>query len=378
MKLADEKRALQEISSTKKSRRAVEGFQADQENIEADRQKIEELRKELDDPVSKAVSERYDAIKAELDELKKESEEAYAGRSKLFEERDSIQSQLKALFDEKRESGQRYRDANDRYWNKVNEDRARRAEKARAQRAAEEAQKKKDIAERLLEDAQAPAFQPQIEDCQTLIDFFSGKHSGNVAYKSTPLTTKTEVAGVPKLELRQVEAQPEGVIIRKKKGDEQDAYFVGSKSKGKGKKGPKTNGSVQDGAATPTSPTPANSSLNVPLPTLSALLSLSIPPPAANTDVPRVIEDLNTKKAWFEANQARVTSENIAKATAEIQRLTKGDATSDLDPSNVGGESPTEPASTPQTGITAAPVSTEMVVDKLEVVQDDEAAKASP
>jgi len=371
MKIADEKRALQEISSTKKSRRTVEGFQADQENIEADRQKIEELRKELDDPASKAVSERYDAIKAELDELKKESDEAYAGRSKLFEERDSIQSQLKALFDEKRESGQRYRDANDRYWTKVNEDRARRAEKARAQRAAEEAQKKKDVAERLLEEAQAPAFQAQIEDCQTLIDFFSGKHSGNVAYKSTPLTTKTEVAGVPKLELRQVEAQPEGVIVRKKKGDEQDAYFVGGKSKSKGKKGPKTNGSVQDGAATPTSPISANSSLNVPLPTLSALLSLSIPPPAANTDVPRIIEDLNTKKAWFEANQARVTSENIAKATAEIQRLSKGDATSDLDPSNFGGESPAEPTSTPQTGVTAAPVSTEIVIDKLEVVQED-------
>lgn len=380
MKLADEKRALHEISSTKKSRRAVEGFQADQETIEADRQKIEELRKELDDPVSKAVSERYDAIKAELDELKKESDEAYAGRSKLFEERDSIQSQLKALFDEKRESGQRYRDANDRYWNKVNEDRARRAEKARAQRAAEEAQKKKDIAERLLEEAQAPAFQAQIEDCQTLIDFFSGKHSGNIAYKSTPLTTKTEVAGVPKLELRQVEAQVEGVIVRKKKGDEQDAYFVGgkSKSKSKSKKGSKVNGSGQDGAATPTSPTSANSSLNVPLPTLSALLSLSIPPPAANTDVPRIIEDLNTKKTWFEANQARVTSENIAKATAEIQRLTKGDATSDLDPSNFGGESPAEPTSTPQTGVTAAPVSSELVVDKLEVAQEDDAAKASP
>jgi hypothetical protein len=40
--------------------------------------------------------------------------------------------------------------------------------------------------------------------------------------------------------------------------------------------------------------------------------------------VPRVVEDLKTKKAWFEANQARVTAEAIAKAEAEIQRLTKG------------------------------------------------------
>lgn len=370
------KRALQDISSSKKSRRIVEGFQANQENIEADRQKIKELQKELDDPVSKAVSERYDAIRAELDELKKESDAAYAGRSKLFEERDNIQSQLDALFDEKRESVQRFREAGDRYWQKVNEDRARRAEKARAQRAAEEAQRKKDIAERLLEEAQVPAFQAQIEDCQTLIDFFSGKNTANVTYKSPLLTTKTEVAGVPKLELRQVETEPEGVIIRKKKGEGDDDYFVGGKNKNKGKKGPKANGSAQDGGTTPTSPTPANSSLNVPLSTLSALLSLSIPPPAAaNSDVSRVIEDLKTKKAWFEANQARVTTENIAKATAEIERLTMGDATSEC---NTVNESPAEPASTPQSGVTAAAVSSNIVVDKLEVVQEDMAARESP
>jgi hypothetical protein len=378
MKLADEKRALQDISSSKKSRRIVEGFQADQESIEADRQKIKELQKELDDPVSKAASERYDAIKAELDELKKESDAAYAGRSKLFEERDDIQSQLNVLFDEKRESAQRFREAGDRYWNKVNEDRARRAEKARAQRAAEEAQRKKDIAERILEEAQAPAFQAQIEDCQTLIDFFSGKNTANVTYKSTLLTTKTEVAGVPKLELRQVETQPEGVIIRKKKGEGEDDYFVGVKNKNKGKKGPKTNGSAQDGGITPTSPTSANSSHNIPLSTLSALLSLSIPPPAANNDVSRVIDDLNIKKAWFEANQANVTAENIAKATAEIQRLTKRDATSEWNPTNEESGSPAEPASTLQTGVTAAAVVSEIVVDKLEVVQEDMAARESP
>jgi hypothetical protein len=378
MKLADEKRALQDISSSKKSRRIVEGFQADQESIEADRQKIKELQKELDDPVSKAASERYDAIKAELDELKKESDAAYAGRSKLFEERDDIQSQLNVLFDEKRESAQRFREAGDRYWNKVNEDRARRAEKARAQRAAEEAQRKKDIAERILEEAQAPAFQAQIEDCQTLIDFFSGKNTANVTYKSTLLTTKTEVAGVPKLELRQVETQPEGVIIRKKKGEGEDDYFVGVKNKNKGKKGPKTNGSAQDGGITPTSPTSANSSHNIPFSTLSALLSLSIPPPAANNDVSRVIDDLNIKKAWFEANQANVTAENIAKATAEIQRLTKRDATSEWNPTNEESGSPAEPASTLQTGVTAAAVVSEIVVDKLEVVQEDMAARESP
>ena len=326
MKLADEKRALQEISTCKRSRRTVEGFEAEHSFIEAERQKIAELRTELDDPASKQVSERYDSIKAELDELKKESDEAYAGRSKLFEERDDIQNQLQAAFNRKRESSQLFRETNDRYWTKVNDDRARRAERARAQRVAEELQKKQEIAERLREEAQSPAFQAQIEDCQTLIDYFTGKSTGNITYKSTPLAVRPEVAGVPKLELRRVEESPEGLVVHKKKGDEEDAYFVSNK-KNKTKKGSSRNGT---GRTTPTTPTNVNTSLNVPLPTLAALLSLSIPPPASNLDLPRLIEDLNTKKVWFEANQARVTAENIAKAEADILRLTshKGDSSS--------------------------------------------------
>jgi len=370
MKLAEEKRALQEISSFKRNRRLVEGFQTDQEAIDADRAKVDEIRKELDDPVSKAASERYDAIRAELDEIKKEGDEAYAGRSKLFEERDNIQNELNKLFNAKRESSQSYREANDRYWNKVNEDRARRAEKARLQRATEEAEKKKEIAERLLEEAQSPAFQAQIEDCQTLIDYFSGKNTGNVSFKSiTPLYTRSEVAGVPKLEIRKVEEAPEGLVARKKKGEEETNYFVANKKPkaNNNKKGTKPNTVAQEDSPKPAASS-ASATLNVPLPTLSALLSLSIPPPASQADVPRVVEDLTTKKTWFEANQARQTEENVAKAQKEIQRLGAKD---DIVPPNGNGEDPAEPVPTPHTGALAEPVSSDEVVDKLEEVVEE-------
>ncbi|KAF8913906.1 hypothetical protein CPB84DRAFT_1699240 [Gymnopilus junonius] len=374
MKLADEKRALQEISFTKKNRKVVEGFQADQESIEADRQKIEEIRKKLDDPAAKAISERFDAIKVELDQLKKEGDEAYAGRAKLFEERDNIQGQLKTLFDEKRQSVQHFREANDRYWTKVNEDRARRAERARAQRAAEEAQKKKEHAERLLDEAQIPAFQAQIEDCQTLTDYLSGKSTGNAAYKSTPAAEKAEVAGVPKLELRKVEEAPEGLVVRKKKGEEEEAYFVASKGKGKNKK---TVAKANGASSGETKDAVHKDLLNVPLPTLSALLSLSIPPPASSADVPRVIEDLNTKKAWFEANQARVTAENIAKAKAEIERLSQADPVPEVKPPNGSGENPAEPTPTPAVGADSVAVSSEAVDSKLEAVEEESKESSS-
>jgi hypothetical protein len=375
MKLAEEKRALQDISTAKRSRRVVEGFQKEQESIDADREKVEELRKQHDDPAAKAISERFNTIKAELDALKKESDEAYAGRNKLFEERDKVQNQLNALFNEKREHQHRFREANDRYYTKLNEDRARRAEKARAQRAAEEAAKKKDIAERLLEEAQVPAFQAQIEDCQTLIDYFSGK-STTATLSSASLTPKAEVAGVPKLEIRQVEAAPEGAIIRKKKAEEDNTYFVASKTKGKAKKGSKT--TTPAGDATPPSAPAAPASLHVPLATLSALLALSIPPPASNADVPRLVEDLNTKKAWFEANQARVTADNIAKAQAEITRLNKSEVPcDDINPPNGSGENPPEPTPTPKVGEISAPVPSEAIVDKLEEVKEEEGAEGA-
>ncbi|KAF8076396.1 hypothetical protein FPV67DRAFT_1573622 [Lyophyllum atratum] len=371
MKLVDEKRALQEISTSKRNRRIVESFQADQESIEADRATLEELRKQIEDPEAKALSDRYDTIKAELNEIQKEGDEAYAGRSKLFAERDNIQAQLNTLFNQKRESAHQFRESNDRYWNKVNEDRARRAEKARTQRAAEEAQKKQEIAERLREEAEIPAFQAQIEDCQTLIDFLSGKNTGNVTFKSAPLFARTEVAGVPKLEIRQVEAAPEGSIVRQKKNVDEESYFVGGKGKGKGKRGASK---AADPNAPPASPSTANAPLNLPLPTLSALLSLSISPPASAADVPRVVEDLTTKKIWFEANQARVTAENVAKAESDIKRLTKDVQSSDVPPV-AGGEYPKEPTPTPQVGDVPVPEPPiPAALEKVDTVLEQEAA----
>ncbi|RPD67132.1 hypothetical protein L226DRAFT_608374 [Lentinus tigrinus ALCF2SS1-7] len=374
LKLVDEKRALQEISQCKRSRRIVEGFQTEQEAIEAERAKADELRKELDDPEAKAASERYEAIKAELDELKKEGDEAYASRSKLMDERAAIQAQLDELYNRKRESAQNYKDANDKFYTKLNEDRARRVERQRAERAAQEEAKKKEIADRLREEAEVPAFQAQIEDCQTLIDHFSGKSSAATLSHQKPLTEKTDVAGVPKLDIRKVEAAPEGVVVRKKKGEEEDAYFVAGGGKKKGKKGHAKHSTPAETNGTEA----AGGQLHVPLPTLTALLSLSIPPPTSTADVPRVIEDLKTKKAWFEANQARVTAENKAKAEAEIRKLIGKSAdvevpSSEGIPPNGGAERPAEPAPTPavESGLSLG-VPTEPVDKELESVQEQE------
>ena len=369
MKLGDEKRALQEISHTKRIRRTVESFQAESDAIEADRAAVDNLKKQLDDPEAKALSDRYDSIKAQLDEIKKEEDELYANRSKLFDERNGLQEQIDALRRELRESTARFREANDRFYAKLNEDRARRAERARAQREADEEEKRKTRALQLREEASQPAFQVQIEDCQTLIDYFSGKPTTAVVS-----TAKSADYTEPKQDIRKVEAAPDNFVLRKKKGDDEEAYFVGGGkgNKGKGKKGPKANGAANAEAAPSSS-----STVNVPFATLSALLSLSIPPPSSQADVPRVVEDLKTKKAWFEANQARVTAEAIAKAEAEIERLTRGKGDSrDKSPKD---EPPNDddPWATPEVALTTEITDeqpSDIIPGEPEVVQETEAS----
>lgn len=290
MKLGDEKRALQEISSLKRSRKTVEGFQAEQAAIDAERARADELRQQLDDPEAKAISERFDTIRAELDELKKESDETFAGRNKLYDERNALSAELDALYTRKRESAQKHREAGDRYWQKVNEERARRAERLKAQRLAEEEEKRRQVAERLLEEARIPAFQSKIEDCQTLIGYLSARIAGGPAPVPAPTSLSTAQqalpAGVAKLEFRQVEQDVGGSLVqRKKKGEDEEAYFVGGKGRG-GRRGAGKGAAARE--------------LNLPLPTLSALMELAIPPPASAADLPRAVEDLKTKKAWFE------------------------------------------------------------------------------
>lgn len=318
LKLGDEKRAIQEISATRRLRRTVEGFQAEQAAIDHEKEKEEQLRAQLDDPEAKAISERYEKLKAEFDELKREGDEAASNRNKLFDERNYLQGEVDTLWGLKKESHQRFKDANDRHWKRAKEEQAKRAERMRQQRAAEEQQKKLDLVERLRDEASSPAYQIEIQDCQTLIDAFSkGTNSEVPAVTSAAERRRApDLAGVPQLDIRKVEA-PTNMVARKKKGEEEEAYFVAGKGK-KSKKGAKSNGQNSPALSTPST---SSSHFQIPLPTLTALLSLSIPPPASKDEIPRVVEDLKTKKAWFEANQELETKEQIAKAEVDIERI---------------------------------------------------------
>lgn len=206
-------------------------------------------------------------------------------------------------------------------------DRARKAEKFKADRKAADDAKRLETATKLLDDAKVPAFQAEIEDCTTIINFLSGTSTATPASVSQPLYEKKAVAGVQKLEGRKVDSSDlEGLVIRKKKGDDDEDLFGGFSKKNKGGNAKKGSSGVSTpkSTATPPAEKAPDAKLNLPFSILSSILALSIPPPVSSADVARTIENLKTKKAWFEGNQAVRTRENIAKAEKEIARLEGG------------------------------------------------------
>ncbi|GAC93941.1 nuclear segregation protein [Pseudozyma hubeiensis SY62] len=320
MKLVEEKKALSEISQLKKNRKVVENFDTIQASIDADRSKVDQLKSTLDSPEAKALNKRYDEIKAELDSIQAEQDKQAGSRGKLLDQRTQLSAQLDSLYQTRRDRQAAFRAANDTFYAKLNQEREKRLAKQREERAAVEAEKKKEHAAQLREEAAMPAFAKEIEDCDVLINYFSKGTGGGAQEK--PEVAKAAVGGKA-LNLRQVNSDamvPKGAVLRQKNEDE-ETYFAGNaknrKSKGRANKRGTPLDLSADGADADENATAAAGSgegkLNVPLGTLSALLALSIPPPANASDVGRVVENLKLKRQYFTSNQARVTKENIEK-----------------------------------------------------------------
>ncbi|OCF37100.1 nuclear segregation protein Bfr1 [Kwoniella heveanensis CBS 569] len=348
MKLVDEKKALQEITTLRRSRKVLESTGSVDDAIAADRARIEELKKQLDDPEAKKVSERFDELKKEMDSLRLEGDKAYEERGKLFDERNALSKQMDELYDQKRKSAQKHREDNDKYYAKVQADRQARQDRYKAEKAKEDAVRRDEEIARLREEAKTPAFSSEIDDCNVLVNWFKGKYgSGEVpATHGGGASEEKTLEGVKALEIRKVDEDAfKGMTLKKKDEDEElGGFFGGGKSKKKGKGG-KKGSAVPSGTATPASQegtsTPSGA-VNLPMTLLSALLSLGIPPPSGKDDVQRTIDDLETKKAWYEANSASKTKaeiERVEKLVAKMQK--KGAVTTEdaeEDPATTSGD----------------------------------------
>lgn len=325
MKIVEERKALNEVSTLKKSRKSVEQFGAQQKEIDTLRAKIDELRSLLDDPDMAAANKRYEAIKQELDDITKEQEKTVGSRSKLMSQRTALSKRLDELYQARRDRLSAYHHENDKYFARVQAERERRQEAIRKEREEAEHARQQAEVQQLRDDAAIPAFSKEIEDCDVLIRFFSGTSTEEQKKDETVAPTRSEglpsLPSVPKPDA----AVPEGAVVARKKGDEDD-YFAGigtGKKKGKGKK----SGAASAATSSTTNASAGaagdgdHSALNVPFGMLSALLNLSIPPPTSHADLGRVVDNIKLKREYFVSNQPHQTQENIRKAEEKIAAL---------------------------------------------------------
>lgn len=300
LKIVEERKLLNEISSLKKTRKGLDQLGAQQNGIDALRAKVEGLRASLDDPESQAVSRRYDEIKGELDAINKEQERHYGSRSKLISQRNAISKQLDELYQSRRARQAAYQNEQDRYFTRMTAERERRNAQIKAEREAADIERQEKEEIELREEAALPAFTKEIEDCDALARFFSSDSSGDEKKPEEP------AAAAPGVDA----SVPEGAVVVR---HEEDDYFVAGGGKKKG--GKKKGRAERDTGA-----------LNVPFGMLSALMSLSIPPPTNQADLPRVVDNIKLKREYFVSNQERATRENIERAEEKIaaQRAARG------------------------------------------------------
>jgi hypothetical protein len=134
----------------------------------------------------------------------------------------------------------------------------------------------------------------QIDDCQTLIEYFSGMRT----------TAMDDL--VPLVETSESDSEEE----------EDNFVVVGTKDRSEFKKGSKAHDTTVTGKM------PSSSSIDLPFYTRSALISLSIPPPSRPRDVALVVWNLKTKKARLEeiARLKIVWEERIPREQIQIRQ----------------------------------------------------------
>jgi hypothetical protein len=256
MRDTEERRTLREIDDTKRIREV-----ADQALSDAAIKAIGRRHH----PGANAISEGYYPPVAETI-VKEEKVDLIENPSLLFDRQRELQRQINTLFSERYDLISRLREDDTRYYAMLNdsEDRYQRAEWRSADREVNVPVGGKVTTRALTLPVQ---IEDQIDDCQMLIEYFSGMMS----------TTAT------------VSFEPRD-------------HSVSTKDRSEFKKGPKAHSTAVTGEIS------SSSSIDLPFSTRLALGSLSIVPPSSPPDLPRVVENLKTRKAQLEE---RAVTQNV-------------------------------------------------------------------
>ena len=217
MKLVDEKKALNDISSLRRQRKGFASLDESTKDIDKIKVDLAELKKGLDDPHSRALSEEYTKIAAELDQIKAEQDDAYKSIKDLRDERSKAQA-------DQQEKWSALKSVKDAYYKQKklvseyeNEAWKARQEKQKAERENYQMEKRRRVADQKLEEASAPAYVDEILTAEGLLRYFDPTFSGSSATLAQPGKFAAQA-------LRKVENTIPGMKVVKK--DEEEYFMV--------------------------------------------------------------------------------------------------------------------------------------------------------
>ena len=296
--LVDQKKAIAEITSLRKQKKAFGGFDEAQRGIDKVKAEIAELRKQMDNPEAKALSQRYDEADKELKSIKAQQDEAYKGINALRDERSAAYAEQQEKWASLRTIKDEYHKARMAYRDYEQEQYKQRQEKQRAERDAYNKEKRRKIADKKLEEASEPAFMDEIMTAEGLIRYFD---------PSTPEALKTlrGPSGFAAEPLRSVDSNSEikGMKVARKEDRAEENYFMGTgRKKGKrGKRGSST--------ASPVPGTPTEVKFNLSIGVIEELAKVNVEPPMSQAGVPAVVEKLKEKREQWKRDQDKKTKE---------------------------------------------------------------------
>lgn len=300
MKLVDERKALSEISSLRKSKKVFTGFEDAERVISDIKTQISDLKKGMDNPEQKALSERYNVLQKELDGLRAEQDSAFKNINALRDERSRLHAEQQETFGAIRKIKDTYYQARNAYRDYETEAKKIRAEKAKTEREAYNKEKRRKTAAEKLEQASDPAYMNEILTAEGLIRYFD---------PSTPAEQKVlrGPSGFAAEAQRTVDdSKMKGTVLSKKE-DREESYFMGTGGK-KGKKGKK-------GGVPAVPGTPSEGKFNISIGVIEELAKVGVEPPSNQGEISGILEKLKEKVAKWKGDQDKKTREVMFQAT---------------------------------------------------------------
>lgn len=305
LSLQEEKKIVAEISSMKKARKGLESLASQPAGIESDKAKIDLLKTQMDaiEIEIKEVDPKVTAAKEKLVAVEKDLKSSYGSISSLLDAKKDLSAKFNAAKEEKNALYQSFKASQDAWYAWERDEKKRKFEAEKLERAAEREARLVAQAEQELEDAGITAFQNEIAVCEALIKYF----------KSQSPQTHEDVAPVVDSDAaaRVESSMPARATLVTRKEDRDEDFMVLGNKKSKSKK-----------RAQPTNAKPLRMDLEL----IDQLSKLSISIPKTTVDVPAVIEALETKKLYFKENSESQTKANKEAVLEKIKKLRAAEA----------------------------------------------------